>query len=140
MNDIVIVPAAGTAVGKFGGSLAKIPAPELGAAVIAELLKRAKLDGAHELPLPLKLRMRDSLFVRPVHPLVRRGVVARPSRKGRFHPFRLDDRSRFRRAKKLDECSRRFNIIGAGHNGRRKDECLLEVDGQRADYLNAGHR
>jgi acetyl-CoA C-acetyltransferase len=44
-NDIVIVAAARTAVGKFGGSLAKIAAPELGATVIAELLKRAKLSG-----------------------------------------------------------------------------------------------
>jgi acetyl-CoA C-acetyltransferase len=31
--------------GKFGGSLAKIPAPELGAAVIADVLKRARLSG-----------------------------------------------------------------------------------------------
>ncbi|MGY4828698.1 acetyl-CoA C-acetyltransferase [Sphaerotilaceae bacterium SBD11-9] len=45
MSDIVIVAAARTAVGKFGGSLAKVPAPELGAAVIVELLKRAKLTG-----------------------------------------------------------------------------------------------
>ncbi len=45
MTDIVIVAAARTAVGKFGGSLAKIPATELGAAVLVELLKRAKLDG-----------------------------------------------------------------------------------------------
>ncbi|HYI06341.1 MAG TPA: acetyl-CoA C-acetyltransferase [Reyranella sp.] len=45
MNDIVIVAAARTAVGKFGGSLAKTPAPELGAAVIAEVLRRAKLSG-----------------------------------------------------------------------------------------------
>ena len=45
MTDIVIVAAARTAVGKFGGTLAKTPAPELGAAVIAELLKRAKLSG-----------------------------------------------------------------------------------------------
>ncbi len=44
-TDIVIVAAARTAVGKFGGSLAKIPAPELGAIVIAELLKRSKLQG-----------------------------------------------------------------------------------------------
>jgi acetyl-CoA C-acetyltransferase len=44
-TDIVIVAAARTAVGKFGGTLAKTPAPELGAAVIAELLKRAKLSG-----------------------------------------------------------------------------------------------
>jgi acetyl-CoA C-acetyltransferase len=40
MEDIVIVSAARTAVGKFGGSLAKTPAPELGAAVIKGLLAR----------------------------------------------------------------------------------------------------
>ena len=44
-TDIVIVAAARTAVGKFGGSLAKTPAPELGAAVIANLLERARLSG-----------------------------------------------------------------------------------------------
>ena len=43
--DIVIVAAARTAVGKFGGTLAKTPAPDLGATVINELLKRAKLKG-----------------------------------------------------------------------------------------------
>ena len=41
MTDIVIVAAARTAVGKFGGSLAKIPAPELGAHVIKGVLERA---------------------------------------------------------------------------------------------------
>ena len=45
MTDIVIVAATRTAVGKFGGSLAKTPATDLGAAVITELLKRAKLSG-----------------------------------------------------------------------------------------------
>lgn len=45
MTDIVIVAAARTAVGKFGGSLAKTAAPELGAAVIVDLLRRAKLAG-----------------------------------------------------------------------------------------------
>ncbi len=44
-EDIVIVAAARTAVGKFGGTLAKTPAPELGAAVIQALLGRAKLSG-----------------------------------------------------------------------------------------------
>ncbi|MCS6767007.1 MAG: acetyl-CoA C-acetyltransferase [Candidatus Protistobacter heckmanni] len=43
MTDIVIVSAARTAVGKFGGSLAKTPAPELGALVIKEALARAKV-------------------------------------------------------------------------------------------------
>lgn len=45
MSDIVIVAAARTAVGKFGGSLSKIPAAELGAAVIANLLQRSQLTG-----------------------------------------------------------------------------------------------
>jgi len=40
MEDIVIVSATRTAVGKFGGSLARIAAPELGAAVIKDLLAR----------------------------------------------------------------------------------------------------
>ncbi len=44
-TDIVIVAAARTPVGKFGGTLATTPAPELGAVVINELLKRAKLEG-----------------------------------------------------------------------------------------------
>ena len=44
MTDVVIVSAVRTAVGKFGGSLAKIAAPELGAAVIREALARAKVS------------------------------------------------------------------------------------------------
>ena len=44
MEDIVIVSAARTAVGKFGGTLAKTPATELGAAIIAEVLKRSGLQ------------------------------------------------------------------------------------------------
>ena len=46
MEDIVIVSAARTAVGKFGGSLAKVSAPELGSVVIREAIARAKLDPA----------------------------------------------------------------------------------------------
>ncbi|HQY08545.1 MAG TPA: acetyl-CoA C-acetyltransferase [Burkholderiaceae bacterium] len=45
MTDIVIVAAARTAVGKFGGSLAGIAAPDLGAAVIQGLLARTGLAG-----------------------------------------------------------------------------------------------
>ena len=41
MSNAVIVAAARTPVGKFGGSLAKIPASDLGAIVIKEVLKRA---------------------------------------------------------------------------------------------------
>jgi len=43
MEDIVIVSAARTAVGKFGGSLAKVSAMELGSIVIREAIARAKL-------------------------------------------------------------------------------------------------
>ncbi len=43
MDDIVIVAAARTAVGKFGGSLAKVSASELGATVIKGLLERTGL-------------------------------------------------------------------------------------------------
>ncbi|MEN9383853.1 MAG: hypothetical protein RI959_251 [Pseudomonadota bacterium] len=43
MEDIVIVAAARTAVGKFGGSLAKTSAPDLGAVVIKALLERTGL-------------------------------------------------------------------------------------------------
>ncbi|MEJ5896098.1 acetyl-CoA C-acetyltransferase [Aquabacterium sp. G14] len=45
MTDIVIVAAARTAVGKFGGTLAKTPASELGAVVIKDLLRRTGLSG-----------------------------------------------------------------------------------------------
>lgn len=44
MTEVVIVSAARTAVGKFGGSLSSVPASDLGAAVIAEVIKRAKLQ------------------------------------------------------------------------------------------------
>ena len=41
MEDIVIVAATRTAVGKFGGGLSKVPATELGSIVIREVLSRA---------------------------------------------------------------------------------------------------
>jgi acetyl-CoA C-acetyltransferase len=44
MDDVVIVAAGRTAVGKFGGSLAKIPAAELGAHVIKGLLAKTNID------------------------------------------------------------------------------------------------
>lgn len=43
MEDIVIVSAARTAVGKFGGSLAKVAATELGSIAIKAALERASL-------------------------------------------------------------------------------------------------
>ena len=44
MEEIVIVSAGRTAVGKFGGSLAKIPATELGASIIKAVLERSGLN------------------------------------------------------------------------------------------------
>lgn len=41
MTDVVIVSAARTAVGKFGGALAKVPAVELGAIAIGAAMERA---------------------------------------------------------------------------------------------------
>jgi acetyl-CoA C-acetyltransferase len=41
MSDIVIAGALRTAIGKFGGALAKVPAPELGATVIRALLAQS---------------------------------------------------------------------------------------------------
>lgn len=46
MQDVVIVAATRTAIGSFQGSLANLPAPELGAAVIRRLLEQTGLDGA----------------------------------------------------------------------------------------------
>ncbi|MBX8522879.1 acetyl-CoA C-acetyltransferase [Pseudomonas cichorii] len=45
MQDVVIVAATRTAVGSFQGSLASIPAVELGAAVIRQLLTQTGVDG-----------------------------------------------------------------------------------------------
>jgi acetyl-CoA C-acetyltransferase len=44
MDEVVIVAAARTGVGKFGGALAKIPATELGAHVIKGLLAQTGVD------------------------------------------------------------------------------------------------
>jgi acetyl-CoA C-acetyltransferase len=44
MSDIVIAGAVRTAIGKFGGTLAKTSAPELGATVIKALLARRRLE------------------------------------------------------------------------------------------------
>ena len=46
MQDIVIVSAARTGVGKFGGSLSKLSATELGSLVVREVIARSGLDPA----------------------------------------------------------------------------------------------
>jgi acetyl-CoA C-acetyltransferase len=46
MEDVVIVDAVRTAIGKFGGTLAGIPAHTLGSRVIAALLERTGMDAA----------------------------------------------------------------------------------------------
>ena len=42
-RDVVLCNPVRTAIGTYGGSLKELPAPELGAAVIRETLKRAGL-------------------------------------------------------------------------------------------------
>ncbi|WP_054899158.1 acetyl-CoA C-acetyltransferase [Pseudomonas sp. NBRC 111131] len=44
MNDVVIVAATRTAIGSFQGALATVPAVDLGAAVIKQLLEQTGLD------------------------------------------------------------------------------------------------
>jgi acetyl-CoA C-acetyltransferase len=44
VKEIVLAGACRTALGKFGGGLAEIPAAELGAVVIKEAVRRAKID------------------------------------------------------------------------------------------------
>lgn len=46
MEDIYIMGAVRTAIGKYGGSLKSVPAHKLGAIVIKEALKRANVDGS----------------------------------------------------------------------------------------------
>ncbi len=46
MQDVVIVAATRTAVGSFQGALANIPAVELGAAVIRQLIQQTGIDAA----------------------------------------------------------------------------------------------
>lgn len=45
MEDVVIVAAQRTAVGKFGGAFNNVPASELGAAVIRALLQKSGISG-----------------------------------------------------------------------------------------------
>lgn len=45
LNDVVVVSAARTPMGKFGGTLRNVMAYDLGAAVISEALKRAGIEG-----------------------------------------------------------------------------------------------
>src|SRR4249920_2386890 len=44
LKDVVIISACRTAVGKFQGSLSDLSAPQLGATVVREAVKRANLD------------------------------------------------------------------------------------------------
>jgi acetyl-CoA C-acetyltransferase len=43
-HDVVLCSPVRTAIGAYNGSLKTIPAPELGAAVVRETLKRSGLD------------------------------------------------------------------------------------------------
>src|SRR5437763_6106801 len=45
-NDVVIIPGCRTPVGKFQGSLSDLSAPQLGAMVVREAVKRANINPA----------------------------------------------------------------------------------------------
>ena len=45
MREVVVVSGARTAIGTFGGSLKDVPPTQLGAIVVAEVLKRAQVKG-----------------------------------------------------------------------------------------------
>lgn len=45
MEQIYVMGAVRTAIGKYGGSLKSVPAHELGALVIKEALARAQIEG-----------------------------------------------------------------------------------------------
>ncbi len=45
MREVVIVSGARTAIGTFGGSLKDVPPTQLGAIVVAEVMKRAQIKG-----------------------------------------------------------------------------------------------
>lgn len=46
MRDVVVISAVRTPVGNYGGSLRNVPAYDLGALVLNEVVKRAKVDAA----------------------------------------------------------------------------------------------
>ena len=48
MKKIVIASACRTAIGKFGGTLANVPAVELGSIVIKEDRKSTRLNSSHK--------------------------------------------------------------------------------------------
>ena len=45
-REVVIVSAARTPIGSFGGALSTVPSPKLGAVAIKAALERAGVDGA----------------------------------------------------------------------------------------------
>ena len=45
LNDIVVISACRTAMGKFGGNLKNIPSWDLGATAVREAMRRANLQG-----------------------------------------------------------------------------------------------
>ena len=60
MKKIVIASACRTAIGKFGGTLANVPATELGSIVIKEALNRANVKPEHQAQSCDALRDGDS--------------------------------------------------------------------------------
>lgn len=47
--------------------------------------------------------------------------------RGRLHPLRLDHGHRLLRAQEIDECLSPLGLLGARHDGRHKDNGVLEI-------------
>ena len=62
MKKIVIASACRTAIGKFGGTLANVPAAELGSIVIKEALNRANVKRSEERRVGKECRSRWSPY------------------------------------------------------------------------------
>jgi len=74
MDDIVIVSGVRSPFGRFGGSLRDLSLPELGGTVVAEAIRRAKVDGAEvdEVVIGVNLPGADRSIARQV--LIEAGI------------------------------------------------------------------
>src|SRR6202165_4664955 len=75
MNDVVITAALRSAVGKFGGSIAKVPAADLGAQIIKALLARTDVKPAQISEVILGQVLTAGVGRNPARrPLIRSGI------------------------------------------------------------------
>src|SRR5947209_7841657 len=75
LEDAVIISACRTPVGKFQGGLADLSAPELGALVVREAVKRAKLDAKQIDECIMGLVVAAGLGQNPARQAARKGAL-----------------------------------------------------------------